>query len=271
MKHRFIGTAAALLAALMCTAAFSACTGVNKTIDKNETTAEATAAAVTTAAEETTSVPPSEAMTHAADEYIRIVRQEKWTMPWGEQTLECTCVQPELTFSSEDAGEANSELAEHCRFVFESLDRGEEMSNVSKGVEYKAYLNGKTLSLVQITRAPVNQSVYYYVYNFDTESGTRLSDAELIEERALTTVEEARSRLSEREAEYFDQKASQVNGMQDMLDKAKERTLSDEYLDKARYYLADRNTLSAAFYYVWIAGAEAYCDTTEVFPHLPEY
>lgn len=132
MKHRFIGTAAALLAALMCTAAFSACTGVNKTIDKNETTAEATAAAVTTAAEETTSVPPSEATTHAADEYIRIVRQEKWTMPWGEQTLECTCVQPELTFSSEDAGEANSELAEHCRFVFESLDRGEEMSNVSK-------------------------------------------------------------------------------------------------------------------------------------------
>ena len=145
------------------------------------------------------------------------------------------------------------------------------MEDFSKGAEYKAYLNGKTLSLVFIDRAPVNQSVYYYVYNIDVESGSRLDDAELIA-RSGNDADTAHAQLAERVAEYFDAKtAGMQGGMDTVIAKCREKTLSDEYLGKAQYYLADRNTLSAVFAYNWVAGAEQYLDTTEVFPHLPQY
>ena len=256
MKKQFYKFSALILAAVCGAAALSACGA--KPAENTQTTAAAVTEAATDAATE--AVQTTEEPTRAADEFVRTVRVESWETKYGDETREYFCQQPELLIQSADADAINAEIAERCNKIFDAYDSGKPMEDFSKGAEYKAYLNGKTLSLVFIDRAPVNQSVYYYVYNIDVESGSRLDDAELI------------ARSGKRVAEYFDAKtAGMQGGMDTVIAKCREKTLSDEYLGKAQYYLADRNTLSAVFAYNWVAGAEQYLDTTEVFPHLPQY
>ena len=252
MKKQFYKFSALILAAVCGAAALSACGA--KPAENTQTTAAAVTEAATDAATDaaTEAVQTTEEPTRAADEFVRTVRVESWETKYGDETREYFCQQPELLIQSADADAINAEIAERCNKIFDAYDSGKPMEDFSKGAEYKAYLNGKTLSLVFIDRAPVNQSVYYYVYNIDVESGSRLDD--------------------ERVAEYFDAKtAGMQGGMDTVIAKCREKTLSDEYLGKAQYYLADRNTLSAVFAYNWVAGAEQYLDTTEVFPHLPQY
>ncbi len=236
MKKQFYKFSALILAAVCGAAALSACGA--KPAENTQTTAAAVTEAATDAATE--AVQTTEEPTRAADEFVRTVRVESWETKYGDETREYFCQQPELLIQSADADAINAEIAERCNKIFDAYDSGKPMEDFSKGAEYKAYLNGKTLSLVFIDRAPVNQSVYYYVYK--------------------------------RVAEYFDAKtAGMQGGMDTVIAKCREKTLSDEYLGKAQYYLADRNTLSAVFAYNWVAGAEQYLDTTEVFPHLPQY
>ena len=271
MKKQFYKFSALILAVVCGAAALSACGA--KPAENTQTTAAAVTEATTDAATDaaTEAVQTTEEPTRAADEFVRTVRVESWETKYGDETREYFCQQPELLIQSADADAINAEIAERCNKIFDAYDSGKPMEDFSKGAEYKAYLNGKTLSLVFIDRAPVNQSVYYYVYNIDVESGSRLDDAELIA-RSGNDADTAHAQLAERVAEYFDAKtAGMQGGMDTVIAKCREKTLSDEYLGKAQYYLADRNTLSAVFAYNWVAGAEQYLDTTEVFPHLPQY
>ena len=244
MKKQFYKFSALILAAVCGAAALSACGA--KPAENTQTTAAAVTEAATDAATE--AVQTTEEPTRAADEFVRTVRVESWETKYGDETREYFCQQPELLIQSADADAINAEIAERCNKIFDAYDSGKPMEDFSKGAEYKAYLNGKTLSLVFIDRAPVNQSVYYYVYNIDVESGSRLDDAELIA-RSGNDADTAHAQLAERVAEYFDAKTA---GMQGGMD-------------------TDRNTLSAVFAYNWVAGAEQYLDTTEVFPHLPQF
>ena len=267
MKKQFYKFSALILAAVCGAAALSACGA--KPAENTQTTAAAVTEAATDAATE--AVQTTEEPTRAADEFVRTVRVESWETKYGDETREYFCQQPELLIQSADADAINAEIAERYNKIFDAYDSGKPMEDFSKGAEYKAYLNGKTLSLVFIDRAPVNQSVYYYVYNIDVESGSRLDDAELIA-RSGNDADTAHAQLAERVAEYFDAKTAEMpGGTESVVEKCRERTLSDEFLGKAQFYLADRNTLSAVFAYNWVAGAEQYLDTTEVFPHLPQF
>ena len=96
------------------------------------------------------------------------------------------------------------------------------------------------------------------------EGGSRLSDEELIA-RSGNPADSVRTNLAHSVAEYFDAKVAEMpsnHNMDAAVATAREKTLSDEYLDMAQYYLADRNTLSAAFAYSWIAGSGRYYDLT---------
>ena len=180
MKKQFYKFSALILAAVCGAAALSACGA--KPAENTQTTAAAVTEAATDAATDaaTEAVQTTEEPTRAADEFVRTVRVESWETKYGDETREYFCQQPELLIQSADADAINAEIAERCNKIFDAYDSGKPMEDFSKGAEYKAYLNGKTLSLVFIDRAPVNQSVYYYVYNIDVESGSRLDDAELI-------------------------------------------------------------------------------------------
>ena len=263
MKKMITKSIAAVLAALCGAAALAAC-GSKPESSVPETTAaqsaEATPAAQTT-----------EAATSPASEFVRTVRTVSWTSENGGDTREYFCEQPELTISSADADAVNSEIAQRCKAIFDSYDNGEDMVYLSKGAEYKAYLNGRTLSLVFIDRAANNNYVDYFVYNLDVDSGLRLSDTELIS-RSGNDADTARAQLRERIAEYFDAKTAEIADTgQAPVEQCRETTLSDEYLDLARYYLADRNALSASFAYQWYAGSGRYYDITEVFQKVPQF
>lgn len=266
MKKRAYKSAALVLAAICGAAALSACGA------KPESQAQETTAAVTqTATEAATAAQTTEEPTRAVDEFVTTKRLESWTVNYGSQSEEYFCQQPQLTIRSADADAVNAEIDEICSRIFNAYDSGKNMQDWSKGAEYKAYLNGKTLSLVFIDRDANNQLVKYYVYNLDVESGSRIDNAELIS-RSGNDADTARVQLAERVAEYFDAKAADIpESNQAFAAERRALTLSDEELGKAQYYLADRNTLCAAFAYKWIAGSGEYYDTTEVFPHLPQY
>ena len=264
MKKRSNKAFALILAAVCGAAALSAC-------GQPQSSAQETTAAQTEA--ETAAAQTTEAPTQAVDEFVVTARLESWKLGNGSIDQEYFCQQPQLTFNSVDADEVNREIEARCDRIYTALENGEDMSNVSKGAEYKAYLNGKTLSLVFIDRAPNNGYVEYLVYNFDTEGGSRLSDDELIA-RSGNPADSVRTNLAHSVAEYFDAMVAEMpsnHNMDAAVATAREQTLSDEYLDMAQYYLADRNTLSAAFAYSWIAGSGRYYDLTEVYPHLPQY
>lgn len=262
MKRLLCGVLAAF-----CAASFSACS-INVNLNSQTETTAAQQSSETAAPETEADTKPTSVATAKADNYIKIARQEIWTAGGGSGE----CIQPEILLDSADAKAANAEIADVCAYIYDALGKGTDMSYVTKGVSYEAYLNGKTLSVVLIDKAANNNVIDYYVYNFDTDSGAKISDDELLS-RAGTDKGSAQALLTDRVNEFFDEKIEEVGGAapSDTFDEVRSYSVSDENLSQAKYYLADRNILMAVYRYRWVAGAEFYYNQTGVYPSLPQF
>ena len=126
-------------------------------------------------------------------------------------------------------------------------------------------------SVVFADRAANNNVIDYYVYNFDIDSGAKISDDELLA-RAGSDRETAKSKLTDRVNAFFDEKIAESSAApSDVFDEARSYSVSDENLSQAKYYLADNNILMAVYRYRWVAGAEYYYNQTGVYPSLPQF
>ncbi len=83
---------------------------------------------------------------------------------------------PKICFDSAGANAINTEIANVCDDVINRED-GDYLS--WHEVDYDAYLNGDTLSIILEKCSNLDDYTEYYAYNLDLESGTRLSTKDL--------------------------------------------------------------------------------------------
>ena len=119
--------------------------------------------------------------------------QEADYTQWITDTIEGSYYIPNLLFDTDDAKAINAEIAKAVE------GRPAESTEENPyGIGYNAYYNKGILTLEMIVS---DNSSHYYIYNVDTETGSRLSNSDLLaklglkEETVLEAVKSATSSL----------------------------------------------------------------------------
>ena len=190
-------------------------------------------ATVAPATEPATEPPVTEAPTEIFDDalsgYIKIAKEK--TLEYSSGHTHTFCL-PEVTFDTQDARDANSEIMD---------DFGEMMENLTTtsgySLEYEAYLNEDVLSLVIFVRYD-GGSGFGLGYNFDVTTGDRIDDETLCSIIGKS-YDDVLDELCDALDEHFEKK--NLIG----IDSRREQTYSDENLQAAILYLNDSADLMA--------------------------
>lgn len=162
---------------------------------------------------------------------------------------DCEYKMPLIKLDSSDAKTINSELEEvykQCQNDIE-LYKNQEFHDGTQTVSYTAALNGSVLSLCVERKYPMSVRKYN-VANIDVLTGEKLDNSAVLT-AAGTTGEQVKSQTKAAiDSYYADKYGSNVGS------KSYSKTMSDDNIAAARYYLGDGNSLCAAFDVFFEAG-----------------
>ncbi len=205
----------------------------------------------------TTVEPTTQKPEYKAEDYVRTEKecQAKYSGAFlitGENDT-ARCRQPQLTIDSSDAKTVNNEIKEKTDEVFERTGKGGESWF---RCDYVCYTNGNILSLVLEIRTVDTPNSMFYVYNFNVETGKRLSNSDIMS-AAGVTAGEAYEMVKADMAPRFDEIRGKVSDSS-LIDRQMEKTISDENVKKTDFFLDGNGKLCACYRYYWVAGAENY-------------
>lgn len=261
MKIKPIMTAACAAALVLGAAACGTPTPVSKadmpqTIASDTTETGAATAAVTTVA------PTTEAPARRVEDYVITAKERQIAYNGafqltGEEprTSEtATARLPELRLDNPDAAAVNAEVHERLDSLFNGYDNN---SYVNARADYTAALNGnQILSLAVETRSVDTPNSFFMVYNFNVETGNRLTRDEVAAIAGTTTQDVLDEIIDDINTRCDNLDVS--GGMLDQMERSRARSLAQENLDQAQFFFDENGVLNAVYRYYWIAGAENY-------------
>ena len=261
MKIKPIMTAACAAALVLGAAACGAPAPVSKA-DMPETTASGATetGAATTAV--TTVAPTTEAPAHRVEDYVITAKERQIAYNGafqltGEEprTSEtATARLPELRLDNPDAAAVNAEVHERLDSLFNGYDNH---GYVNARADYTAALNGnQILSLAVETRSVDTPNSFFMVYNFNVETGNRLTRDEVAAIAGTTTQDVLGEIIDDINTRCDNLDVS--GGMLDQMERSRARSLAQENLDQAQFFFDENGVLNAVYRYYWIAGAENY-------------
>ncbi|MBQ6337081.1 MAG: hypothetical protein IJI50_07610 [Ruminococcus sp.] len=226
---------AILLTALMLCAALSACSiniNLNQPTEQPaETSAPATQAA--TAAPETQPAPTAAPIGKLSD-YVRDAASSTVTLSDGREQVYRF---PEILLASADAEAINKELAD--RFHKDIPSNEEQALNLTT-LDYEAYLNGSTLSVVTIIGYN-GGNTYGVAYNIDVQTGKRM-DNEAVAAAYGMAYSTAMTDLKDELTDDYDEKWGMLGANNDQ---ERAKTLADENVKASLLYIDDDGDLMA--------------------------
>ena len=123
--------------------------------------------------------------------------------------------------------------------------------------DYTAALNGnQILSLAVETRSVDTPNSFFMVYNFNVETGNRLTRDEVAAIAGTTTQDVLGEIIDDINTRCDNLDVS--GGMLDQMERSRARSLAQENLDQAQFFFDENGVLNAVYRYYWIAGAENY-------------
>ena len=128
---------------------------------------------------------------------------------------------------------------------------------VNARADYTAALNGnQILSLAVETRSVDTPNSFFMVYNFNVETGNRLTRDEVAAIAGTTTQDVLGEIIDDINTRCDNLDVS--GGMLDQMERSRARSLAQENLDQAQFFFDENGVLNAVYRYYWIAGAENY-------------
>ncbi|MBR1483885.1 MAG: hypothetical protein IJ598_13105 [Ruminococcus sp.] len=150
---------------------------------------------------------------------------------------------PSINFDSEDAEKANSEITQRYSTDFATAERESagRLSLTCDSLNYEKFENDGVISVV-IRRVYFSHAVDYTVYNFNSKTGAALSNDALAKKAGMSAEAALKKLSSELEKDYVSKyKTAKPERYEENLGK----TLADENLAEARYYLGKDGKLTA--------------------------
>lgn len=261
MKIKPIVTAACAAALVLGAAACGAPAPVSKA-DMPETTASGTTEAGAATVAVTTVAPTTEAPVRRVEDYVITAKERQIAYNGafqltGEEprTSEtATARLPELRLDTPDAAAVNAEIHERLDSLFNGYDNH---GYVNARADYTAALNGnQILSLAVETRSVDTPNSFFMVYNFNVETGNRLTRDEVAAIAGTTTQDVLGEIIDDINTRCDNLDVS--GGMLDQMERSRARSLAQENLDQAQFFFDENGVLNAVYRYYWIAGAENY-------------
>ena len=161
---------------------------------------------------------------------------------------------PELRLDNPDAAAVNAEVHERLDSLFNGYDNN---GYVNARADYTAALNGnQILSLAVETRSVDTPNSFFMVYNFNVETGNRLTRDEVAAIAGTTTQDVLGEIIDDINTRCDNLDVS--GGMLDQMERSRARSLAQENLDQAQFFFDENGVLNAVYRYYWIAGAENY-------------
>lgn len=261
MKIKLIVTAACAAALVLGAAACGAPTPVSKA-DMPQTSASDTTEAGAATVAVTTVAPTTEAPVRRVEDYVITAKERQIAYNGafqltGEEprTSEtATARLPELRLDTPDAATVNAEIHERLDSLFNGYDNN---GYVNARADYTAALNGnQILSLAVETRSVDTPNSFFMVYNFNVETGNRLTRDEVAAIAGTTTQDVLGEIIDDINTRCDNLDVS--GGMLDQMERSRARSLAQENLDQAQFFFDENGVLNAVYRYYWIAGAENY-------------
>ena len=261
MKIKPIMTAACAAALVLGAAACGAPTPVSKADMLGTTASDTTETGAATAAV-TTVAPTTEASVRRVEDYVITAKERQIAYNGafqltGEEprTSEtATARLPELRLDNPDAAAVNAEIHERLDSLFNGYDNN---GYVNARADYTAALNGnQILSLAVETRSVDTPNSFFMVYNFNVETGNRLTRDEVAAIAGTTTQDVLGEIIDDINTRCDNLDVS--GGMLDQMERSRARSLAQENLDQAQFFFDENGVLNAVYRYYWIAGAENY-------------
>ena len=261
MKIKPIMTAACAAALVLGAAACGTPTPVSKA-DMPQTTASDTTETGAATAAVTTVAPTTEAPARRVEDYVITAKERQIAYNGafqltGEEprTSEtATARLPELRLDNPDAAAVNAEIHERLDSLFNGYDNN---GYVNARADYTAALNGnQILSLAVETRSVDTPNSFFMVYNFNVETGNRLTRNEVAAIAGTTTQDVLDEIIDDINTRCDNLDVS--GGMLDQMERSRARSLAQENLDQAQFFFDENGVLNAVYRYYWIAGAENY-------------
>lgn len=235
---------AILLTALMLCAFLSAChinININQPTEKPAATTAPDEPAATTAP--ATQAPETEAPLGTLKDYVKDGMSSTITLSDGKDH---TYRYPELMLTSPDAVAINAEIAD--RFYKDIPANEEQAFNITK-MDYEAYLNGATLSIVTVVGYN-GGNTYGVAYNIDVQTGKRMYNEAVANAHGLD-YDAALTKLKDRLAEEYDEKWRTLRGNE----KERAKTFADDNLKASLLYLdGDGSLMALAETYAAVGG-----------------
>ena len=261
MKIKPIMTAACAAALVLGAAACGTPTPVSKADMLGTTASDTTETGAATAAV-TTVAPTTEAPARRVEDYVITAKERQIAYNGafqltGEEprTSEtATARLPELRLDNPDAAAVNAEIHERLDSLFNGYDNN---GYVNARADYTAALNGnQILSLAVETRSVDTPNSFFMVYNFNVETGNRLTRDEVAAIAGTTTQDVLGEIIDDINTRCDNLDVS--GGMLDQMERSRARSLAQENLDQAQFFFDENGVLNAVYRYYWIAGAENY-------------
>ena len=261
MKIKPIMTAACAAALVLGAAACGTPTPVSKADMLGTTASDTTETGAATAAV-TTVAPTTEAPARRVEDYVITAKERQIAYNGafqltGEEprTSEtATARLPELRLDNPDAAAVNAEVHERLDSLFNGYDNN---GYVNARADYTAALNGnQILSLAVETRSVDTPNSFFMVYNFNVETGNRLTRDEVAAIAGTTTQDVLGEIIDDINTRCDNLDVS--GGMLDQMERSRARSLAQENLDQAQFFFDENGVLNAVYRYYWIAGAENY-------------
>ena len=261
MKIKPIMTAVCAAALVLGAAACGTPTPVSKADMLGTTASDTTETGAATAAV-TTVAPTTEAPARRVEDYVITAKERQIAYNGafqltGEEprTSEtATARLPELRLDNPDAAAVNAEIHERLDSLFNGYDNN---GYVNARADYTAALNGnQILSLAVETRSVDTPNSFFMVYNFNVETGNRLTRDEVAAIAGTTTQDVLGEIIDDINTRCDNLDVS--GGMLDQMERSRARSLAQENLDQAQFFFDENGVLNAVYRYYWIAGAENY-------------
>ena len=261
MKIKPIVTAVCAAALVLGAAACGTPTPVSKADMLGTTASDTTETGAATAAV-TTVAPTTEAPARRVEDYVITAKERQIAYNGafqltGEEprTSEtATARLPELRLDNPDAAAVNAEIHERLDSLFNGYDNN---GYVNARADYTAALNGnQILSLAVETRSVDTPNSFFMVYNFNVETGNRLTRDEVAAIAGTTTQDVLGEIIDDINTRCDNLDVS--GGMLDQMERSRTRSLAQENLDQAQFFFDENGVLNAVYRYYWIAGAENY-------------
>ncbi|MBQ5641891.1 MAG: hypothetical protein IIV05_08810 [Ruminococcus sp.] len=261
MKIKPIVTAVCAAALVLGAAACGTPTPVSKADMLGTTASDTTETGAATAAV-TTVAPTTEAPARRVEDYVITAKERQIAYNGafqltGEEprTSEtATARLPELRLDNPDAAAVNAEIHERLDSLFNGYDNN---GYVNARADYTAALNGnQILSLAVETRSVDTPNSFFMVYNFNVETGNRLTRDEVAAIAGTTTQDVLGEIIDDINTRCDNLDVS--GGMLDQMERSRARSLAQENLDQAQFFFDENGVLNAVYRYYWIAGAENY-------------